>query len=139
MAAMAIPMTARRLRRHHSTGTVAAANTGTSHHEWEGIVWNIDRSATARATAASGIRTSITIRYTPSPVSTPASTQSTALTPRSAPLIAVLRPAPGRHSSRHGVGHGLLLAGPHGRLLVPLTLHDPADPIAERAARQEDR
>ena len=72
MTTIATPVTARRLRRHHSTGTVAAANTGIIHGEWELSAWTIDPSATCLATEASVDRTSNSIRSTPSAVRTPA-------------------------------------------------------------------
>ncbi|MET3425503.1 hypothetical protein BJ973_004715 [Actinoplanes tereljensis] len=69
------------LRRHHSTGTNAAANTGTCHHEWVSVAWAIAPAATSRAVSASDETTFITASSAPSAVRTPASSQSRPLTP----------------------------------------------------------
>ena len=74
MTPSAIAVTARTLRRHHSTGRVAAANTGIIHSERELTVCTIEWSAMALATLASLSRMSNTIRSTPSAVRIPAST-----------------------------------------------------------------
>ena len=52
MTTIATPVTARTLRRHHSTEIVAAANTGIIQGECELTVWTIDPSAMSRATPA---------------------------------------------------------------------------------------
>ena len=70
------------LRRHHSTGTVAAAKTGTMAHECEVIAWTMVLSAIDEATWASEISTSSTISQMPSAVRAPARTQSTGRIPR---------------------------------------------------------
>ena len=86
IATTAIPVTTITLRRHHSTGTVATAKTGTMAQEWDVISWTMVPAEMFAATCASEITTFSTISHTPSAVRAPASTQSTGRSPLKMPL-----------------------------------------------------
>jgi hypothetical protein len=106
MTAAAIPVTAMTLRRHHSTGTVASANTGTMAHECDVISWTMVPSAIAAAACWSRKTTFSTISKTPSAVRAPATTQSTSRIPRKIELMPSLIARPSQTWTRSTAGVG---------------------------------
>ena len=106
VATTAIPVTAITFRRHHSTGTVATAKTGTMAQEWDVTSWTMVPAEMFAATCASEITTFSTISHTPSAVRAPASNQSMGLSPLTMPLepSLIARPPQTRTCSTTSVG-----------------------------------